>query len=52
MESERADVFQTYAAASVAEKGELDVRIEVETLGGHSSVPRMFTSTLFQVSHA
>lgn len=31
---------QLYATPAVAEKGYLDVEIKVETLGGHSSVPR------------
>jgi Gly-Xaa carboxypeptidase len=31
---------QLYATPAVAEKGMLDVEIKVETLGGHSSVPR------------
>lgn len=36
---------QLYATPAVAEKGYLDVEIKVETLGGHSSVPR--TSPLY-----
>jgi Gly-Xaa carboxypeptidase len=32
---------QLFAMPAVAEKGMLDVEIKVETLGGHSSVPRM-----------
>jgi Gly-Xaa carboxypeptidase len=38
---------QLYATPAVAEKGYLDVEIRVETLGGHSSVPR----TLHPLSH-
>lgn len=36
---------QLYATPAVAEKGYLDVEIKVETLGGHSSVPRKSSSS-------
>ncbi|KAI0792112.1 carboxypeptidase S [Abortiporus biennis] len=35
---------QTYATPGIAEKGYLDVRVEVESPGGHSSVPPPHTS--------
>jgi Gly-Xaa carboxypeptidase len=35
---------QLYATPAVAEKGMLDAEIRVETLGGHSSVPRESSS--------
>lgn len=35
------EVFgQMFALPAVAEKGYLDVELQVQTLGGHSSVPR------------
>jgi Gly-Xaa carboxypeptidase len=33
---------QQFAVPGVAEKGHYDLGISVETLGGHSSVPREF----------
>lgn len=32
--------IQLFAAPSVGEKGYMDLELKVETLGGHSSVPR------------
>lgn len=42
---------QLYATPAVAEKGMLDAEIRVETLGGHSSVPRKPLDSTWSRAH-